>query len=158
MRFRALLILVFFLSAAPAVHAVMPDEILKNDVLEQRARHLSSELRCMVCQNQSIDDLLAPLARDLRLLVRERLVAGDSDEQVRAFLVARYGDFILLKPPFQYDTYILWLGPFIIFAIGFYVIFIMAKRYQPKSSDEKLTEDEMQKLSALMNEGQADLK
>ena len=86
------------LAFAPA-HAVQPDEILPDAKLEERARHLSRELRCMVCQNQSIDDSDAPLARDLRLLVRERLKAGDSDQQVLDFLTARYGDFVLLKPP-----------------------------------------------------------
>ena len=87
------------LSLAPvAVVAVQPDEILKDPALEARARHLSGELRCLVCQNQSIDDSDAPLARDLRILVRERLTAGDSDAQVKSFLVARYGEFVLLRP------------------------------------------------------------
>src|SRR5437879_1343659 len=91
--------------------AVQPDEIMTDPALEARARGLSKELRCMVCQNQSIDDSDAPLARDLRLLVRERLKGGDSDQQVMEFLVARYGDFVLLKPPFNWHTALLWLGP-----------------------------------------------
>jgi cytochrome c-type biogenesis protein CcmH len=94
--------------ASPA-HAVQPDEIMSNPAQEARARNLSRELRCMVCQNQSIDDSSAPLARDLRLLVRERISDGDSDQQVLDFLVARYGDFVLLKPPFEKSTLLLWL-------------------------------------------------
>jgi cytochrome c-type biogenesis protein CcmH len=97
---------------------VQPDEILPNRVLEARARSLSKELRCMVCQNQSIDDSDAPLARDLRLLVRERLKAGDSDRQVLDFLTARYGDFVLLKPRFGWDTAALWLAPAAVLLIG----------------------------------------
>ena len=89
--------------------AVNPDEILKDPALELRARHLSQELRCMVCQNQSIDDSEAPLARDLRLLVRERIAAGDSDKQVIDFLVSRYGEYVLLKPRFEGQTLLLWL-------------------------------------------------
>lgn len=91
--------------------AVEPDEVLSNPVLEARARTLSKELRCMVCQNQSIDDSNAPLARDLRLLVRERLTAGDTDQQVLDFLVARYGEFVLLKPRLSWHTVLLWVGP-----------------------------------------------
>ena len=98
------------LRGAPAL-AVQPDEILADPALEARARDLSRELRCMVCQNQSIDDSDAPLARDLRLLVRERLKAGDSDGQVLDFLTARYGEFVLLKPRFGWDTALLWLAP-----------------------------------------------
>jgi cytochrome c-type biogenesis protein CcmH len=96
--------------AAPA-HAVQPDEIMADPAKESRARDLSRELRCMVCQNQSIDDSEAPLARDLRLLVRERIAAGDSDAQVMDFLVARYGEFVLLKPRLKSHTLLLWLLP-----------------------------------------------
>ncbi len=96
------------------VRAVEPDEILKDPALEQRARSLSAELRCLVCQNQSIDDSNAPLARDLRLLVRERLTAGDSDKQVLDFIVARYGEFVLLRPPFGLHTLLLWLAPLLL--------------------------------------------
>jgi cytochrome c-type biogenesis protein CcmH len=107
------------LLSAPAL-AVQPDEILADPALEARARVLSKELRCMVCQNQSIDDSDAPLARDLRLLVRERLTAGDSDGQVLDFLVARYGEFVLLRPPFNWRTALLWLlGPLVLIGAGF---------------------------------------
>jgi cytochrome c-type biogenesis protein CcmH len=99
------------LSAMHPALAVQPDEVLADANLEARARGLSRELRCMVCQNQSIDDSDAPLARDLRILVRERLTKGDSDEQVMSFLVSRYGEFVLLKPPFEWHTAILWLTP-----------------------------------------------
>jgi cytochrome c-type biogenesis protein CcmH len=104
----ASLVAVTLLFAAPA-YAVQPDEIMANPAQELRARDLSRELRCMVCQNQSIDDSEAPLARDLRLLVRERITAGDSDSQVMDFLVARYGEFVLLKPRFEFRTWLLWL-------------------------------------------------
>ena len=97
---------------------MQPDEILPDPALETRARNLSRELRCMVCQNQSIDDSDAPLARDLRLLVRERLKAGDSDTQIVDFLVARYGDFVLLKPRFTSHTALLWLLPFLVLIAG----------------------------------------
>ena len=101
----AVLLLAAF--AAPAAYAVQPDEIMSDSVKEARARDLSRELRCMVCQNQSIDDSDAPLARDLRLLVRERIATGDSDSQVMDFLVARYGEFVLLKPRFTPHTVLL---------------------------------------------------
>ncbi|MDX2308451.1 MAG: cytochrome c-type biogenesis protein [Hyphomicrobium sp.] len=105
-------------AAALPANAVYPDEILKDAALEKRARAISADLRCLVCQNQSIDDSDAPLAKDLRILVRERLVAGETDEEVRAYIVDRYGDFVLLKPPFNAKTLILWLAPMLILAGG----------------------------------------
>src|ERR1700704_2023749 len=108
--------------------AVQPDEIMTDPRLEARARALSTELRCMVCQNESIDESNADLARDLRLLVRERLQAGDSDDQIRAFLVRRYGDFILLKPPFKPETWPLWGAPFVVLLVGGCIIFIARRR------------------------------
>ena len=101
--------LCFLLAVVSPAHAVLPDEIMPDPAQESRSRDLSRGLRCMVCQNQSIDDSSAPLARDLRLLVRERIAAGDSDQQVLDFLVDRYGDFVLLKPPFETSTLPLWL-------------------------------------------------
>lgn len=103
------------LASLPA-HAVEPDEILPDPALEKRARVLSEELRCLVCQNQSIDDSSAPVARDIRLLVRERLKAGDSDAAVMKYLTDRYGNFILLRPPFEVSTLILWVLPFLMLA------------------------------------------
>ena len=98
--------------------AVLPDEQLRDPKLEARARHISQELRCVVCQNQTIDDSEAPLAHDLRVLLRERLVKGDSDEQAKDFIVKRYGTYVLLKPPFQFDTLPLWLGPLLVLLAG----------------------------------------
>ena len=98
------------------VHAVNPDEVLSDPALEGRARIISQDLRCLVCQNQTIDGSNAPLARDLRIIVRERLTAGDSNEQVIDYVVARYGNYVLLKPPFQKDTALLWLAPYLMFA------------------------------------------
>ncbi|MEI7608402.1 MAG: cytochrome c-type biogenesis protein [Rhodospirillaceae bacterium] len=103
---------------APSARAVLPDEMLADPALEARARDISQDLRCLVCQNQSIDDSNAPLARDLRLLVRERLKAGDSDQAVVDYVTARYGDFARLKPPFQPNTWLLWLGPLAVAALG----------------------------------------
>ena len=123
MTMRLRLILMFMLFIQPfALHAVQVDEILPNPALEHRARELSAQLRCLVCQNQSIDDSDAPLARDLRILVRERLVAGDSDEAVKAYLVKRYGAVILLQPPFTLETYLLWLFPVICLVAGGLVV------------------------------------
>jgi len=116
--------------ASSFASAVQPDEILADAALEARARVLSKELRCMVCQNQSIDDSDAPLARDLRILVRERLQAGDSDRQVIDFLVARYGEFVLLKPRFSAHTALLWLGPAAILLVGAFGLFVAAHRYR----------------------------
>jgi cytochrome c-type biogenesis protein CcmH len=113
----AIVALLFALSALPAF-AVNPDELMRDPALEARARALSAELRCMVCQNQSIDDSDAPLARDIRLLIRDRIAKGESNDEVRAFLVSRYGDFILLKPPFQFDTLLLWLCAPITLLVG----------------------------------------
>ena len=117
-RWSRLGVLAVVLSPAASGVAVQPDEILKDPALEARARVLSRELRCMVCQNQSIDDSDAPLARDLRVLVRERLTAGDSDPQVMDFLVARYGEFVLLKPRFEWHTAVLWLTPAVALIAG----------------------------------------
>ena len=108
----------FWLASVVAAHAVQPDEIMPDAAKEARARELSKELRCMVCQNQSIDDSDAPLARDLRLLVRERIAGGDSNAQVIDFLVARYGEFVLLKPRFNPHTLLLWLLPPLVLAGG----------------------------------------
>tara|TARA_R110002110_G_scaffold415612_2_gene651708 strand:+ start:168713 stop:169348 length:636 start_codon:yes stop_codon:yes gene_type:complete len=108
--FLAIMMLALLTGGAPSL-AVEPDEVLADPALESRAREISTELRCVVCQNQSIDDSAAGIARDMRLLVRERLVAGDSDEEVVNYLVARYGDFVLLRPPFQPNTLALWLAP-----------------------------------------------
>src|SRR6201990_2272740 len=112
----------------PPAHAVLPDEVMSDPAKEARARDLSRELRCMVCQNQSIDDSEAPLARDLRLLVRERIGAGDSDSQVIDFLVARYGEFVLLKPRFERQTLLLWLVTPLLLIGGGVALFLYTRR------------------------------
>jgi cytochrome c-type biogenesis protein CcmH len=127
MKWPTLLILLLTLCNGPFAHAVQPDEILSDPTLEARARALSRELRCMVCQNQSIDDSDAPLARDLRVLVRERLQAGDSDRQVIDFLVARYGEFVLLKPRFSSQTALLWLAPGAVVLLGALGLFVLSR-------------------------------
>ena len=113
-----LLLLPLLASLAGAALAVQPDEVMKDPALETRARALSSELRCLVCQNELIDDSEAPLARDIRVLIRERIGKGESNDAVRAYLVSRYGDFILLKPPFKPETLLLWLSPVLTLGLG----------------------------------------
>jgi cytochrome c-type biogenesis protein CcmH len=108
--------------------AVQPDEVLRDPVLERRAREISSGLRCLVCQNQSIDDSDADLARDLRLLVRERLTAGDTDGQVRNFVVQRYGEFVLLRPTFRGRTLVLWLTPIVVLLLGGVAVYATSRR------------------------------
>jgi cytochrome c-type biogenesis protein CcmH len=142
--------MVFALVLSGPVFAVQPDEILKDPVLEARARTLSQELRCMVCQNQSIDDSEAPLAKDLRVLVRERLTAGDSDKQVIEFLVARYGEFVLLKPRLSEHTLLLWLAPFGVLVLGA-IGFLAARRRSP-SSEPKLSAEEEARVAALVKD------
>ena len=110
-----------------AAQAVQPDEMLRDPQMEQRARDISGGVRCMVCQNENIDDSNAPLARDLRLLVRERLQKGDSDDQVRDYLVARYGDFVLLKPPLRGTTLILWITPVLVLLVAAGAIFARSR-------------------------------
>jgi cytochrome c-type biogenesis protein CcmH len=151
MRRLALIVLALALLAPSVALAVQPDEILKDPVLESRARALSRELRCMVCQNQSIDDSEAPLARDLRILVRQRLEAGDSDKQVLDFLVARYGDFVLLRPPFNRDTLLLWgLTPLALIA-GAVGLFIMARRRKTAVLEPvALSPEEQRKVATLV--------
>src|ERR671931_1573055 len=136
MQMKSLCLVVMLLTfvAVPSAIAVEPNEVLADPALEGRARALSKELRCMVCQNQSIDDSEAPLARDLRILVRERLQAGDSDRQVIDFLVARYGEFVLLRPRFSWHTAVLWLGPAAMLLIGGCVMLVLARRYRVKSA------------------------
>ena len=139
-------------------HAVQPDEIMSDPAQEARARALSREYRCMVCQNQSIDDSDAPLARDLRLLVRERIAAGDSDSQVTDFLVARYGEFVLLKPRVSRETLLLWLIPPLALAGGALALWLHMRRRRSGSPSDNpalaLTPDEKAKLEKLMSAGQ----
>jgi len=147
---RCLLILLTLLVSSPAF-AVQPDEILNDPVLESRARTLSQELRCMVCQNQSIDDSDAPLAKDLRVLVRERLSAGDSNGQVIDFLVARYGEFVLLKPRMNAHTVLLWAAPFAVLVIAALAFFLAGRRKTPVTADgSSLSAEEEVRIEALL--------
>jgi len=148
---RFLLVVLALLGATP-LHAVQVDEILPDPALESRARAISHDLRCMVCQNQSIDDSEAPLARDLRLLVRERLKAGDSDTQVVDYMVARYGEFVLLKPRVSWHTAILWGAPLTILIIGLFAVgySVLRRSAGPALSEAApLTEGERLKLNAI---------
>jgi cytochrome c-type biogenesis protein CcmH len=156
MRRLALIALLVTLVAPTAALAVEPDEILKDPNLEARARHLSEELRCMVCQNQSIDDSAAPLARDLRLLVRERLTKGDSDNQVLNYLVSRYGEFVLLKPRFELHNLLLWGLPPFALVIGMIALFVTARRRQTADLQVPVLSAAEQKRVATLVENQAD--
>jgi cytochrome c-type biogenesis protein CcmH len=146
--FLAGVVLTLTLLAAPAF-AVQPDEILSDPALEQRARALSAELRCMVCQNQSIDDSDAPLARDLRLLVRERLLAGDSDDEVTAFLVDRYGEFVLLRPSFSGHTLLLWLAAPAVLIAGGLIAWGVVGRNRRRAEAAPLSAEEEAELARL---------
>ncbi len=149
-RLRYFFILLALAGATPAF-AVQPDEVLGDPALEARARALSRELRCMVCQNQSIDDSEAPLARDLRILVRERLQAGDSDARVLDFLTARYGDFVLLKPRFSSHTLLLWLLPPAALLGGAAAIIAAARRRRAGGEEgSALSAAERQRVSELI--------
>ena len=131
---------------APAV-ALSPDEILPDPVLEQRARNISAGLRCLVCQNQSIDDSDADLAKDLRVLVRERLVAGDSDEQVRQYLVDRYGEYVLLNPRVNNHTILLWIAAPLLLLVGLGTLVVVGRRR--RVADGELTAEEQAALDEL---------
>ena len=153
-----LLALLFLVLAAPAF-AVEPDEILDDPVLEARARELSKGLRCLVCQNQDIDSSNAELAKDLRVLVRERLVAGDSDQEVLDYLVARYGDFVLLEPPFAPRTYLLWFGPLVILLLGSIAVVAYFRHRAPRTAEAEaapaaapLSDSEQARLKDLLGD------
>lgn len=150
MRFVMAVIAALSLMAPGVGFAVQPDEVLDNPVLEQRARSISANLRCLVCQNQSIDDSDAELARDLRLLVRERLVAGETDTEVYDYVVARYGEFVLLRPVFAGHTIVLWVATPILLIIGLIVTIVSAMRLRKhKTERTKLTKEEEKALAQL---------
>ena len=147
------LLLILFLSIInlpSSSFAVEPTEILQNPQLEARARVLSKNIRCLVCQNQSIDDSNASLAKDLRKVVREQLVNGASDEEIFDFLIERYGDFVLLKPPVKPSTYMLWYGPIILFSIGLVMSVLFLVRRKKLAPEEPLTQKELDQLSKLI--------
>ncbi|MGK9050167.1 cytochrome c-type biogenesis protein [Neorhizobium petrolearium] len=145
----ALALILAILTPLPAL-AVNPDEVLSNPVLEQRARNLSAQLRCMVCQNQSIDDSNAELARDLRVLVRERLTNGDTDQQVIDYVVSRYGEFVLLKPRFSVKTAILWATPILLLLIGAIAIFVFIRTRPSSRAVAVLSAEEQARIDELL--------
>jgi len=150
---RLLLGLAVAFAICGGARAVTPDEKLDDPALEARARTLSAELRCMVCQNQSIDDSDAPLAHDLRVLLRERITAGDSDEEVMDFLVARYGEFILLKPRFNAQTALLWAAPVVLLVLGGVAAFaVMRRRRAAPDPSQSLSQDENAALDRILSE------
>jgi cytochrome c-type biogenesis protein CcmH len=148
---RALAVAILALGLTVPALAVQPDEVLRDQGLERRARDISAGLRCLVCQNQSIDDSDASLAKDLRILVRERLTAGDSDDQVRTFLVDRYGEFVLLKPSFSGHNLLLWLGPFAVLLLGGGGL-ALALRKRPRPLTAPLDPSERAALDKLLND------
>ena len=135
---------------------LQPNVVLQDTALEARARALSKDIRCLVCQNQSIDDSNADLARDLRVLVRERLQKGDSDPEILDFLVKRYGDFVLLKPPVKVSTYLLWYGPIGILILGVIglIVFFRNRRVVPARTTADLSADEEKRIAALLDDGE----
>lgn len=140
---------------APAL-AADPSEMLKDPKLEARAEHLGKELRCLVCQSESIEDSNADLAKDLRIIVRERIQGGETDEQVKKFVVDRYGDYVLLKPPFKASTLVLWVGPFALFALGLIAVTAFYRRRgggKAPLQPAPLTDAEKRRLDALLKDG-----
>lgn len=149
---RTLLAIIFLLLASLPAYAVNPDEVLADPALEVRARALSAQLRCMVCQNQSIDDSNADLARDLRLLVRQRLKDGDTDQQVLDYLVSRYGEFVLLKPRLSEHTLLLWGMPVFLALVGGVIIVIQLSKRRRTVSVAALSKEEQEKLDAILKQ------
>ena len=145
------LIVVMLAAATFAANAVEPGEILSDPALEARARTISKQLRCLVCQNQSIDDSDADLARDLRVLVRERLTAGDSDDAVIGFVADRYGDFVLLRPPFKASTLVLWLGSPALLVLGAVVVVLYFRRRRTAQAVAPLSADEQRRIDTLLD-------
>ncbi|MEQ1755437.1 MAG: cytochrome c-type biogenesis protein [Micropepsaceae bacterium] len=152
-RLRVLLCLVLWCAIGGSSLAVEPDEILPSAQQEARARSITRELRCVVCQNQSVDDSDAPLAKDIRVLVRERVASGETDEQVRDYIVQRYGKFVLLRPPFEGDTVLLWIGPFAIFLTAVTIAaFYIWRRGNEKNVAPPLTATEELDLNRLLQD------
>ena len=149
--FGALLSVLISLAMSP-VKAVEPDEVLQDTVLEARARHISEGLRCLVCQNQSIDDSAAPLAKDLRVLVRERLKAGDTDQQIEDFVVARYGEFVLLNPRFEPQTFLLWFATPAVLIIALLIVVFAYRRRSAAAAPPALSKAEERRLKHLLED------
>ncbi len=157
MTWRRTIVLAFLLAAgllrAPTAWSVEPGEILADPALEARARALSLEIRCLVCQNQSIDDSDAELARELRVLIRERLVAGDDDDEIKTYLVSRYGEFVLFRPPVNAATAVLWFGPFVLLFLGALAAALYLRKRRPATGGESaaLSVEERRRLDALLD-------
>jgi cytochrome c-type biogenesis protein CcmH len=151
---RRLVYVVLLLLSASPVFAVNPDEVLADPALEARARALSAQLRCMVCQNQSIDDSNAELAKDLRVLVRERITAGDSDEAVIDYVVSRYGEFVLLKPRLETKTLLLWGAPIVLLLAGAAVMVVSARRRSGRATGTPLSAEERARLDAVLKDSE----
>jgi cytochrome c-type biogenesis protein CcmH len=146
------LLVVLTTVATYSAQAVQPDEVLQDPALEARARAISAGLRCLVCQNQSIDDSDAPLAKDLRILVRERLKAGDSDEQIEDFVVARYGEFVLLRPRFTAHTLLLWAATPVLLLAAILIVVVAYRRRSAAATPATLSEAEEKKLKSLLDD------
>jgi cytochrome c-type biogenesis protein CcmH len=149
---RALVSLALALAISSQALAVTPQERLADPAMESRAREISAGLRCLVCQNQSIDDSEAPLAKDLRVLVRDRLKAGDSNQAVLDFVVMRYGEYVLLRPPFGWRTALLWFGPFLVFGAGALGLWSLARRRKAVSTGEALSVAEKAELDRILKQ------
>jgi cytochrome c-type biogenesis protein CcmH len=153
MQVRSLLAIAALVLVSVVARAVEPDEILKDPAQEARAREITRELRCVVCQNQSVDDSDAPLAKDIRVLVRERIAAGESDEAVKDFIVQRYGQYVLLRPPFGIDTALIWIGPFALFAIALGLALVFMRRGRGDAlQPQPLTPEEESRLDARLQD------
>jgi cytochrome c-type biogenesis protein CcmH len=151
MTWRSVLAALLALAVAAPACAIEPQEQLPNPALEARARTLGQELRCLVCQNESIDDSNADLARDLRTIVRERLTAGDSDQQVLGFVTARYGDYVLLRPPIRAGTLVLWFGP-VVLLVAAIIAMMLLRRHRAKAEPAPLSSEEDRRLARLLDE------
>lgn len=152
MLFLAISALLFLAPLAPPAFAVDPQEVLKDPAMEARARDISAGLRCLVCQNQSIDDSDAPLARDLRLIVRQQLQKGESNDQVIDYVVARYGEFVLLKPRLHLSTMLLWLAPVLLIAGGVVLAFrVLQRSKEEEPTQQPLTEEEQAELQKVLS-------
>ena len=150
---RSLLAIMALVTLSAVARAVEPDEVLKDTAQEARAREITRELRCVVCQNQSVDDSDAPLAKDIRVLVRERIAAGETNEAVRDFIVQRYGQYVLLRPPLAIDTALIWIGPFALFAIALGTALVFLRRGRGNASQpQPLTPEEQSRLDAKLQE------
>ncbi|WP_022727801.1 cytochrome c-type biogenesis protein [Fodinicurvata sediminis] len=150
---RIILLVLFCLVLPGSVLAVQPDEKLDDPALEARAKELSAEIRCVVCQSETIETSNAGMARDIRILIRERLAAGQDEDQIRDYLVSRYGDYILYRPPMKPSTWLLWFGPALVFVMGLAALLVYLRKRRPnQSATDQLSESEQRRLAQLVEE------